>query len=627
MQSEVRFLFDDSLILGSGERLTPFPVPESECVQYCRRMPADTDSSVHYEVNTIRKGDAIQGYRVVLHTEYETADGDAEARKSLIRNLRWALTEKGISESNFIMGKSWSWLDLHCKELIPPGLGKEEFILKVTRLMTELYGLTEGFLKEAEHNPELNPYGWDDEEEATDQQVEVFELNDIKTGEPECDAELWNPGTHATSASVARVLKMKLRIPNYQRPYKWERRNVIELLRDIEEAIANRDGGGARHYRLGTILLHDNNGVFEIVDGQQRLLTLSLLLFFLKSAPAQFSVPLLNDDNTLKQLSRQPETRKRLSDNFVAIQDYFGNRTDLKQTFFTALCGFLQVVIIKVEHLADAFQLFDSQNTRGRALDAHDLLKAYHLRAMQMAGDSERKMNRRVQGWEAVNPALIRSLFDAYLFRIYNWSKGQRTHVFSAKDIAAFKGLAPNRQGKMFPFVRRAVATEHEFQIGADFQAGECFFSFVEHYLDLRDDINSLLDGVTCADQEMKKMLRIVTRVMHCPGVSGGFRYLHDLFRCVLFCYADRFGMENLDARILAKLCMWTYAVMLDKSRMSEKTVNRYAIGASGYTNEKAMFTFIQEALQPAEIVGLSLGMANVSNPLHRRLKKLETPK
>lgn len=38
------------------------------------------------------------------------------------------------------------------------------------------------------------------------------------------------------------------------------------------------------------------------------------------------------------------------------------------------------MVVITVDKISEAFQLFDSQNTRGRALYPHDLLKAYHLR-------------------------------------------------------------------------------------------------------------------------------------------------------------------------------------------------------------------------------------------------------
>ena len=69
---------------------------------------------------------------------------------------------------------------------------------------------------------------------------------------------------------------INLIIPDYQRPYKWTVGNVIRLLDDIEEAWKN----DRRNYRVGTLILHhdekDNN--YNIVDGQQRTVTFSLIL-------------------------------------------------------------------------------------------------------------------------------------------------------------------------------------------------------------------------------------------------------------------------------------------------------------------------------------------------------------
>ena len=75
------------------------------------------------------------------------------------------------------------------------------------------------------------------------------------------------------------ILAMNLTIPNYQRPYKWQEKNVQELLSDLAQAIKDRETAGVGfRYQLGTILLHKTDSpTFDIVDGQQRLLTLSLL--------------------------------------------------------------------------------------------------------------------------------------------------------------------------------------------------------------------------------------------------------------------------------------------------------------------------------------------------------------
>ena len=64
-------------------------------------------------------------------------------------------------------------------------------------------------------------------------------------------------------------------IPGYQRDYAWKERNVDDLFSDVEEAL--EVGGG--HY-LGTFILSqkDRNAPVQVVDGQQRLTTLTMLL-------------------------------------------------------------------------------------------------------------------------------------------------------------------------------------------------------------------------------------------------------------------------------------------------------------------------------------------------------------
>lgn len=78
--------------------------------------------------------------------------------------------------------------------------------------------------------------------------------------------------------SVYDLLKMKLSIPDYQRPYKWTRKNVIELLSDIQKAVEDgKKYNQVFKYRIGSVILHKENDDYEIVDGQQRLITLTLI--------------------------------------------------------------------------------------------------------------------------------------------------------------------------------------------------------------------------------------------------------------------------------------------------------------------------------------------------------------
>ena len=78
--------------------------------------------------------------------------------------------------------------------------------------------------------------------------------------------------------SISDVLKNKsLKIPEYQRPYKWERRHIRNLFYDIREAIYRN----MSEYRIGSIILHNkDNENIDIVDGQQRLISISLFMYF-----------------------------------------------------------------------------------------------------------------------------------------------------------------------------------------------------------------------------------------------------------------------------------------------------------------------------------------------------------
>jgi len=95
--------------------------------------------------------------------------------------------------------------------------------------------------------------------------------------------------------TIAQLLAQQLTIPEYQRPYKWQPKHVNQLIDDIFNHRTKPC------YRLGTVVLHqDKESVNEnkketlnIVDGQQRLLTLTLLCTILDGAEKAISSTLL----------------------------------------------------------------------------------------------------------------------------------------------------------------------------------------------------------------------------------------------------------------------------------------------------------------------------------------------
>ena len=75
---------------------------------------------------------------------------------------------------------------------------------------------------------------------------------------------------------IAHVLAdNRLKVPVFQRSYAWETSHVTDLLQDITSALR----AGAQEYFLGSIVVStEHSGVLEVVDGQQRLATVTIIL-------------------------------------------------------------------------------------------------------------------------------------------------------------------------------------------------------------------------------------------------------------------------------------------------------------------------------------------------------------
>jgi len=84
---------------------------------------------------------------------------------------------------------------------------------------------------------------------------------------------------------VENLLAKNLYIPNYQRPYKWTDKNIADLLDDIDNSLTDAKRYAHFKYRIGTIILHKDSDKmpekYNIVDGQQRIISLVLLTHYL----------------------------------------------------------------------------------------------------------------------------------------------------------------------------------------------------------------------------------------------------------------------------------------------------------------------------------------------------------
>lgn len=235
-------------------------------------------------------------------------------------------------------------------------------------------------------------------------------------------------------------------IPPYQRPYAWDTEQAGELLDDLREARTNPEETDS-FYFLGSIVLVKNRAdpTARIVDGQQRLTTLTILLSVIRDLSKKskskseiatyikqeakrfaglpeilrlklrerdqsfFEHNIQTDGATLKlEKSEDLEgSRARIVENAILFRDQLSNLTederDILLKFILTNCF---IVVVSVPTDSAARRIFTVLNARGLDLSATDILKADLL---ERAGqDLEVEMADR---WEVIETDLDRDKF------------------------------------------------------------------------------------------------------------------------------------------------------------------------------------------------------------------------
>lgn len=416
------------------------------------------------------------------------------------------------------------------------------------------------------------------------------------------------PIIHKQAIKVKSLLELPLCIPKYQRPYKWQARHVNQLLDDL---IRHQNKSS---YRLGTVVLHQDNKTdasskqFQIVDGQQRLLTLTLISHLLAQE-------LDNQDacrsTLLKSHFTSTITISNLRHNASIVKSRLQQlnasaRTELAD-FLLHKCELIQVVL---DDISEAFQFFDSQNARGKTLAPHDLLKAFHLR--EMGSNTEQERTACVERWEnSIDPeshsaSALHIIMGDVLFRIRRWTEGESAKKFSRHHIAVFKGISLHNDNYPFADPLRALdymvdqynsdairswdqqQMTYPFRIDQTLLNGKRFFEYIYHYTSLYQ---------TVLQHDRKELQDILPILNSYEGHHRtGDQYVRNLFNTVLLYYYDRFGAAELP-KAAQKCFLWSYRIRLLQSRVVIESVDNAAMSNDG------LFAVIKRALYPQEVL------------------------
>ena len=407
-----------------------------------------------------------------------------------------------------------------------------------------------------------------------------------------------------TSKKVGELLKEEgLRIPSYQRPYKWNRKHIRNLFYDL------RDAMGKKEYQIGSVILHENDG-YDIVDGQQRLISISLFLHLLDDLENYKGAKQLLSAAVFGELSCY-----HASENY----NEWENLTQLVgENQAKDICNFLlencsvSVITMPQERLSEAFQLFDSQNNRGKSLEPHDLLKAYHLRKQ----DSEDE--KIVEKWEQFvedKDLSLKELFDKHLFRMRRWSRGETGLTnkrygsylrFTEDFIDDFKGVDLNQN---FPYLELYRHIENlPMSITMPIIDGSKFFEYIESahrtIKEHKDFLNAEL-GFSDEPEGEEKNLAYPEGMLNIYNSPKG-RYLkcHNIFLNICSLFADRFGKDELSKEIVETLFIWSYYPRIKSKAIYDATVGKYAAGGSFRQKEaQKLFQLLSHAVTPNDFM------------------------
>lgn len=405
---------------------------------------------------------------------------------------------------------------------------------------------------------------------------------------------------------------VKLLIPEYQRPYKWTAKNVNQLLDDIIFA----KNENKEIYRVGTLILHKDEKGFNIVDGQQRVTTFSLLLKALGFDELDFlEQEFVNNVYNVFNIVNNYRTLKRRVDNSSTqkkeLSDYIQKNCEL--------------IVVITEDISEAFQFFDSQNARGKKLYPHDLLKAYHLREMNNLDVTE--VEKTVKTWEDMSQKALSELFSDYLYRLKEWIKGNKADELTEHNIALFKGVtsadnypyaqfykgayafAENFNNSQIPFVT-GMHSLNAFQLDTPIVAGKPFFDYAKHYFDILADIqnNDKYRGYYINDNEIIRTLNLRKYI---SGV--GNRIARLMLDTAILLYVDRFCPEKpskSDTEMLDQFVVfafvWAYSLRAQYQNLGWQSAQNYIMGYSrDVLNSCNMYKIITETDSPIELLSV----------------------
>jgi uncharacterized protein with ParB-like and HNH nuclease domain len=404
---------------------------------------------------------------------------------------------------------------------------------------------------------------------------------------------------------ISEVFQAFYSVPDYQREYVWQSEQVEQLLTDIHAELSGTDPEKAPEYFIGSIVVcPGRDGVFELIDGQQRMTTLFLIFCGMRdrfevlgaSAPLalvpqiattsadargrdvfRYRLDLQYEDSggVLVSLAdkKRDETggkKTRSIENILNaysavtafLTQQFGDNIDALRAFYGYLTNKVKLIRIQTEDVAKALKIFETINDRGVGLDSMDLLK--NLLFMKSARDE----------------------FDT-LKRV--WKELQ--------DIIFNAGEKPLRFLRYFIFSRYSVEALREDEIYGWFSKNQKLCGYADTPLDFAHELvdaarayRHFLRGCDASGRERPEL-----QSLQFLGGSAARQHL-------ILLLAGRNLPDALFSRLVQEVenLFFVYVASRENTRDFERSFARWAPELRKVKTEEDLEQFLRQRVEPA---------------------------
>ena len=410
--------------------------------------------------------------------------------------------------------------------------------------------------------------------------------------------------------TLKEVFSLNLKIPDYQRIYCWPQKNVELLLDDILVPRGHK-------YHLGTIILQKKDCNYDIIDGQQRTVTLALIL----------RAMCIDNIQLLKEKFDSLEAQKYVGYNRYIIRLYLDRHYPDKLERAEVAKRILEEVSFDVLVLQDssvdlAYTFFSTQNARGKALTDYELLKSHHLRYIPEI--YEKQQRHLAKMWDEL---LVKSerdngdrsvsiILGIYIYCLRKWTNHQFWYIKESNRV--------KNEFEAAPIIAEIPPFGEKFDFMDPIQGGTHFFAFVNKFIQ---------HYYLFTKTEQYKILR---ETISCSGVvdfAENKKRTHwwygDVIATFLFAYYFKFGNLYLPE---ALTCITRIVSQLryEKSKANKQSIMDRAgeLGIIGLINQATSPTFFLASARniikslpffDSELKGIRVDYFNNEKSLYKR--------